>query len=300
MTDAKSETKAVVMADKTGALVPTDLDGVQRVAGMFIASGMMPKGMDSVASVGTAILHGLEVGLKPMQAVQSIAVINGRPTIWGDAMLGLVKASGHLEDFFEEPIVDDKGAVTGYRCVAKRVGMSRPTISIFTVEMAKRAKLWGKQGPWSQYPERMLQMRARGFALRDAFPDALKGMITAEEARDMHQERDVTPDAGIGAVLAKAKKTKAKPAIEEPAPVEVEEKILMIDKDTGEVLDEEPSVYQQIMTLGSELGAQAVEDACSVGKIALADLDEKIAPRKLLIILASMQGKKALKDEAKK
>ena len=30
----------------------------------------------------------------------------------------------------------------------------------------------------------MLKMRARGFALRDKFSDALKGLITVEEARD--------------------------------------------------------------------------------------------------------------------
>jgi hypothetical protein len=30
----------------------------------------------------------------------------------------------------------------------------------------------------------MLQLRARGFALRDAFPDVLKGLVTAEEAQD--------------------------------------------------------------------------------------------------------------------
>jgi len=56
------------------------------------------------------------------------------------------------------------------------------------VEDAKRAGLWAKQGPWTAYPKRMMQMRARGFALRDAFPDVLKGMITAEEAQDYQEE----------------------------------------------------------------------------------------------------------------
>jgi hypothetical protein len=65
----------------------------------------------------------------------------------------------------------------------------------FSVEDAKRAGLWGKQGPWSAYPKRMMQMRARGFALRDAFPDVLKGLITAEEAEDYpsQPEKDITP-----------------------------------------------------------------------------------------------------------
>jgi hypothetical protein len=69
-------------------------------------------------------------------------------------------------------------------CQAKRRGYSKPTTVTFTVADAKKAGLWGKQGPWQQYPRRMLQLRARGFALRDAFPDVLRGLVTAEEAQD--------------------------------------------------------------------------------------------------------------------
>src|SRR3546814_15538068 len=42
----------------------------------------------------------------------------------------------------------------------------------------------GKQGPWSQYPQRMRQMRARAWAMRDGFADVLKGIGIAEEVRD--------------------------------------------------------------------------------------------------------------------
>jgi hypothetical protein len=59
------------------------------------------------------------------------------------------------------------------------------------MEDAKRAGLAGKQGPWQQYPKRMLQMRARAFALRDVFPDVLRGVYVAEEAADMPPERDM-------------------------------------------------------------------------------------------------------------
>jgi len=38
----------------------------------------------------------------------------------------------------------------------------------------------------------MLAMRARGFAVRDAFPDALKGVISVDEAED-YPIKDVTP-----------------------------------------------------------------------------------------------------------
>jgi hypothetical protein len=69
-------------------------------------------------------------------------------------------------------------------CEAKRQGYPAPTTVRFSVADAKKAGLWGKSGPWTQYPSRMLQLRARGFALRNAFADALRGLVTAEEAQD--------------------------------------------------------------------------------------------------------------------
>ena len=129
-----------------------------------------------------AIQYGAELGLKPMQALQNIAVINGRPSIWGDAALALVHGSPVCEWVYET--VDGEGDSMGAMCQAKRRGCDKPSVSVFTVADAKKAGLWGKSGPWQQYPRRMLQLRARGFALRDAFPDVLRGLITAEEARD--------------------------------------------------------------------------------------------------------------------
>jgi len=134
------------------------------------------------ASCVLAIQAGAEIGLSPMQALQSIAVVNGRPSIFGDAALAVVKASPVCEYVTEA--VDGDGEQMVATCTAKRRGYPTPTVVKFTVADAKKAGLWGKSGPWTQYPKRMLQMRARGFALRDAFPDCLRGIITAEEAQD--------------------------------------------------------------------------------------------------------------------
>ena len=129
-----------------------------------------------------AIQHGSEVGLSPMQSLQSIAVINGRPTIWGDAALALVQSSPVCE-YVREYLEGDGDNLTAV-CEAKRQGYPSPSVSRFSVADAKKAGLWGKSGPWTQYPTRMLALRARGFALRNAFADALRGLITAEESRD--------------------------------------------------------------------------------------------------------------------
>lgn len=129
-----------------------------------------------------AIQHGAEVGLSPMQSLQSIAVINGRPTIWGDAALALVQSSPACE--YVREFMEGDGDQAVAVCEVKRRGYPAPTTARFSMADAKRAGLAGKSGPWSQYPSRMLALRARGFALRNAFADALRGLVTAEEAQD--------------------------------------------------------------------------------------------------------------------
>lgn len=164
-------------------LRPQTFDQLARFSEMAAGSELMPKDYKGKpGNIMIAVQMGSEIGLAPMQAIQNIAVINGRPSVWGDAMAGLCKAHPAWMGMKEEIVGDgdDMRAV----CEVHRKG-DHPTIREFSVEDAKRAGLWGKAGPWQQYPKRMLQMRARGFALRDAFPDALKGLISAEEAQDI-------------------------------------------------------------------------------------------------------------------
>jgi len=158
-------------------------DDAFRFAKMVAASDFAPKDFKGKPeSCLLAIQHGSEVGLSPMQSLQSIAVINGRPSIWGDAALALVMASPVC--FYVREVVEGEGDKMFATCTAKRRGFPEPTVGVFSMADAKRAGLAGKAGPWTQYPKRMLQLRARGFALRDAFPDVLKGLVTAEEAQD--------------------------------------------------------------------------------------------------------------------
>ena len=116
-------------------------------------------------------------------------------------------------DFYEEKQVGTRGKDDfGYCITAKRKGDAQAYSETFTVADAKTAQLWGKAGPWSQYPARMLKFRARGFLLRDAFGDVLKGMKTAEEVRDY-------VDIDVEVVDNKKPKQKlfkaAKPAVDE-------------------------------------------------------------------------------------
>jgi len=209
---------AVTTGAEVRGIVPTDLDQVWRIAQAYQASGLAPKGLEKAEAIAIAIMHGLELGLHPMQALQSVAVVNGKPTIYGDAALALVHASGLLDSIVEEPIIDAKtGEVTGYTCTVRRRSQPSAVRHRFTADDAKRAGLLGKAGPWTQYRSRMLQMRARGFALRDAFPDVLRGLHLQEE---IHEERDVTPRAeGPGLAARMAPVVEPEIIVDDPPPV---------------------------------------------------------------------------------
>lgn len=183
----------------TKGFAPATMGEAMEFSKMLADSSMVPRAYQGKPQdIMVCVQWGYELGLAPMQALQNIAVINGKPSVYGDAMAALVQASpvcDGIDETFEG--VEGTGEFAAV-CIARRKGRQPVTIK-FSVNDAKRAGLWNKQGPWTQYPKRMLQMRARGFALRDAFPDVLKGLISAEEAADYPDDakprpiKDVTP-----------------------------------------------------------------------------------------------------------
>jgi hypothetical protein len=190
-----------------------------RMATGLVKSALCPKqyaGKPHDAFV--AILAGGEVGFQPMQALKSIAVINGNPTIWGDGLPALAYSSGLLKRFEEGFNGGGDELHAWVRVERKDVEGAREFR--FSVLDAKRAGLWDKAGPWKQYPSRMLQMRARSYAFRDTFADVLRGLHVAEEQADIERSSgaayipaDVEPEPTI---------TFDEPATEEVIEAEVE------------------------------------------------------------------------------
>jgi hypothetical protein len=187
--------------EPTFSLSPRNLAEAMEFAKIIAQSDMVPKDyVNKPGNVLVAVQTGAELGLKPMQSLQGISVINGRPSIWGDAMRALVISHPEFEDLQEEK-QDTHCTVT-----LKRRGRSA-VVSTFSMEDAKKAGLAGKSGPWQTAPRRMLQMRAFAFAARDLFADALKGIKSTEELRDYQAddqrvERDITPAPAAAPVTA--------------------------------------------------------------------------------------------------
>jgi len=182
MNDTSEEAKVLPISKRQSfSLSPSSLDEAMRFADLMSKSDIVPKDYKGKpGNVLVAVQMGAELGLAPMQALQNIAVINGRPCVWGDSLPALAKAHPKYE-YLDETFDDSTMTAT---CRAKRKGEPEQTRK-FSKADAEKANLWKKEGTWQTYPKRMLQMRARSWAVRDVFPDAMRGLSVAEEAMDI-------------------------------------------------------------------------------------------------------------------
>mgnify|MGYP003112723696 CR=1 FL=1 len=197
-------------------LGPQSFAETLQLAEIASKSGLVPPAYrGKVQDIIIAIQKGAEVGLSPLQSLDSISMINGKPVMWGDAPLAVCMAHASFVDIKEWWDNKDTEQAVAH-CKARRMnklGEVSEYLYSFSVDDAKKAFLWNNKSkhPWIQYPMRMLQMRARAFCLRAAFADVLKGFGAGEEVRDYHKQ--VTPDPepvkhpALDAVVPKAAPT---------------------------------------------------------------------------------------------
>jgi len=221
MTSTSTSIAQLKSGGTLGPIYPQSVEEVYRFAKMALTSGMLKpqkigygqgatiEDADATLARGTMIvLQGMEIGVPPMQAIQLLAMINGRITAHSEAVPGILLAKGFkIKTTWSGTEMQDDWTCT--------VDLTRPDGSVhtasFSVARAKRAGLWdecptkesyGKvkqnDSAWFRYPDRMLKARALGFAGKDGGSDALRGIQVREEADDMaHVEdmRDITPSA---------------------------------------------------------------------------------------------------------
>ncbi|WP_270830673.1 hypothetical protein [Aeromonas sp. QDB03] len=180
---------ATITQNKGGFLMePQNLQEAMQLADMLANSNLVPKPYQGKAGdVLVACQWGSEIGLKPLQALQNIAVINNVPAVWGDALVALVRGSGLCEYIKQDWDAATKTAI----CSVKRRGEPEETRT-FSEEDARLAGHLNKD-TYKKNLQRMLSIRARAFALRDVFADVLKGLKVAEEVEDYPVEKDITP-----------------------------------------------------------------------------------------------------------
>ncbi len=182
---------AIAMQRPTFSLAPQNLTEAMKFAEMMSSSELVPKNFrGKPGDVLIAVEMGREVGLSPMAAIQNIGVINGKPGLYGDAGKAILLAGGCIIEEDDIEIIKKTGRA---RCKVTRKG--RPPVErTYSIDNAKTAGLFGKEGPWRTNPERQMAWRAFWFAARDAAADLLKGIGGAEELVDYTPiERDITP-----------------------------------------------------------------------------------------------------------
>lgn len=170
-----------------------------RVSNMLVKSGILPKHYDTPEKVTTAILMVKELGLKPINALKSLAVINGVPTLHTDLPLAMVRNSGTLEMINEFLIDKDykkicfenknlEAEVFAAICEVQRKGFEKKTSHYTKMNRDKNPN--SKNAVWSANNEIMMKRKARAIALKDEFGDVLGGLKIAE------YDYDVIPRAG--------------------------------------------------------------------------------------------------------
>jgi hypothetical protein len=239
--------KELAVIEAQFSLAPRNMTEAMEFAKMMAGSEIVPKDYKGKpGDILVAVAMGNEVGFKPLQSLQSIACINGRPSIWGDGALALVRKSGLLEEHDEDdatialknkigrcrvkrkgspPCPKDPKDPAG-RCLNQKANVAAACCCqrTFSLDDANRAGLIVRaeggndakgKGPWITYPGRMLMMRARSWAIRDTFPDVLKGLQVTEEVQDYEVIHTTTEGVEISKPRRKSE-TAASPAA--PAP----------------------------------------------------------------------------------
>lgn len=191
-----------------GYIRPSTIEEVVRLARVVIHGRLAPNSYnDNEGMITLGIMAALEAGLPPLYGLRQIAIIQGRPVIWGDAALALVQSKNLIEEYVATPVgeIPQEKDLTkwpdsfGYHVKIKRRNTAGYYEHTFTVGDARRAHLWagtftGKpKVPWLEHPLRMLLIRARAFPLRDGFADGLAGLAIREEVEDTFGDEPKAP-----------------------------------------------------------------------------------------------------------
>ena len=168
--------KTILMGNKMSNELSTKIDNSYlskenfehyfRIANMMAKSDMVPKGYkDKPQDVLIALEMGRQLNLAPLQAIQNIAVINGKPALYGDAVLAVCSGHPDFEDISETPMKDKDQKTIGYTCAVKRE-TSVNCHTFFYNRASTSGRLVGEtRARGLLYPEKLIKMRARTLRL---------------------------------------------------------------------------------------------------------------------------------------
>lgn len=171
---------------------------MQAMATTFINSGAVPASITNAAQMIMVFQAGYEAGMQPVEALNAFYIVNGKITMYGDAVTSQIIKAGHVVEWGE--CDGEKAEVT-----ITRGDNGKSMTGKFTLDMARNKGLFttakgGENVFWKKYPENMLKYKALGLIVDFIVPDALRGVSVKEVI-----EADLGDDALLGAVAASGK-----------------------------------------------------------------------------------------------
>jgi len=189
-----------------------NIEAVFRFGQFAIASNMFPQ-FKNPSQIVMLYQIKCDTGISFTQALQFTCFINSRASLWGDGLLAAALNTGMIEDINEEMTGSLVDGTLAWTCTIKKKGQPSPIVRTFEWADAKVANL-DKKDTYKNYPKRMIQMRARAWALRDT--GLTGGVASAEEEDDRHyvESRVVSREKAqidVDKILGPAREETSKP-----------------------------------------------------------------------------------------
>lgn len=163
---------SVVPQEKRQLVDPDVLDQAERLVAKLEGDQALPATIKTGAQLMMVMLAGNEAGMSAMQALNSFYIVNGRVTIWGQAVVTQLKRNGFKVIW---------GACNDQEANVTIVSPDGDEHSEgYTYQEAVNAGLT-KKDTWLKYRKNMLRWKAVGNAVRFFCPEVLSGHYLKEE-----------------------------------------------------------------------------------------------------------------------
>ena len=201
----------------------------QRSAKALSMSTMVPKEYQgNIPNTLIAMDISMRMQIPPLLVMQNLYIVHGKPGWSAKYLIASFNTCGRFSPISYKMVgtqgKDDYGCYAHATDLRTGDNVVGPTVTIGTA----KAEGWhGKSGSkWKTIPELMLRYRAGAWLINTVAPDISVGLMTAEEVRDSHEERDITPRTQVDELNSQLGLMADKPPKEE---------LLVADTKTGEV-----------------------------------------------------------------
>jgi hypothetical protein len=200
---AEIQTNAVATVEKIDngkpALYnPAAFDQLYRAANLFASSDLVPASYKGKpANCFIAIEMADRMGISPFAVLQSLVIIQGKPSMEAKLIIALVNDSGIFEDPLEYEIEGEDPYAMDYRvrCFAVMKKTGKKCLGPWIDYRMVKGEGWLSKGgsKWLTMPSIMFMYRAASFFAKVYAPNITMGMQTQEEMEDVRGPVQINP-----------------------------------------------------------------------------------------------------------